>query len=94
LVGSAGSRAACRSRNCTEGGWSADILERQPVRRRQGFGPEFLDAEALLGRHFGVGRESFGSPRIQTRTDTVASEQTFEGRSPREHRVIAALQGR
>jgi hypothetical protein len=59
-----------------------------------GFGPELLGSEALLDRHFGVGRVSFGSPRTQARTDTVPSEQAFEGRSPREHRATAVLQRR
>jgi len=70
-------------------------FERLQVRRQLGFRPDVrIASKRRWDMHLGAACEGFDSPRVRTRTDTVASEQAFEGRSPREHRVVALLQGR
>jgi hypothetical protein len=69
--------------------------EPPPVRRWRGLRLDSSTGiDATSGSTLRCQREGFGTPRVQASTDTVASEQTFEGRSPREHRAVVLLQGR
>lgn len=94
LVGSAGPSAACCRRNCTEGGWSAVTMAAAglPAARasaRRGHEPSQAAVGGTLRRSRADAPVSCSS---RARHDTASVEQTFNGRSPREHRAMVQLQ--
>jgi hypothetical protein len=95
-VGSAGPSAACCRRNCTEGGWSAVTTAAAglPAARASARGGHRPSQAAVGGTLRRSRADAPASCSGRARHDTASVEQTFNGRSPREHRAIIRLQRR
>jgi hypothetical protein len=99
LVGSAVPRWVRPTRNCTDSGWSpvsevAAVSAAARVSARGSFAPPWQRSAGRFGVQGWSPGFSPGDPFRRTASDTSFMEQAFNGRSPREHRVLDRLQCR